>query len=150
MLFAAFFACNKATDNEGQNTDEIDIQPCHAQPSDSIITIENMRTKLYFLTDCEDGNLACAMLPEGLVVSANTYVFALAGDNERYASDEFLICNFPSAVLSWNDKSTPDGNGCFCWEDEIEVSLSGIVHIVVDSVYNIKHGTFEITSLRRI
>jgi hypothetical protein len=122
--------------------------------ADSTIIISNYETTLFFLSDDCDYAVTCREIPMGLVVRKDYYGFEDAymfrdfSNYFNYTAMEFLIPDFPSYAMEWNDTTRRGGNGCNCWTGETPVSLNGVMHVSSIGTKRME-GTLEILSIVR-
>ncbi|MDR0995765.1 MAG: hypothetical protein LBL81_05695 [Tannerella sp.] len=132
---------------------------------DSTIYIEDMCTQLYFMRKDTPGfHIDLWNPPAGILVGSERnrpglcefvdsfyHYFSIPADGYKsYPHIELPISNFPSYAFAWDDTTKVGYLGSFCLEGNINVRLSGIIH--VSSVWEpcgSLGGWFEITSLKK-
>jgi hypothetical protein len=130
-----------------------------------LVEIKDFRTKLYFYIECPSRvQFPLITYPKGILytpwkevkftIPALSFfdLISYHPDPEvdySYSDYHLNISNFPDYALKWNPKEEPKRNMGICVEGELDVIISGIIHVtgIQKSPYYAVASHLELTSL---
>jgi hypothetical protein len=135
----------------GKEKESMEISSCQGTnlDSDSILMLENLQTKLYFLTTYPGIAPQVLLNPsDGISCRKGVNSAILNLTNYKGRSLHCPVCNFPDFVLSWNPQNGTDRIGSSMIEGKLDVIINGKVYISFEDENTIL-GTLELIAIKK-